>query len=292
MHPVLATFSIGGTQVVLRSYGTFYVLAWVVAIALATCIAWRRGFSWWRALLTFAIGLAVGIAGARLFDLVVDWGEYSHDFSRIYSFSFTGFALDGGLILAVVTAALLARLFRLPLWRLADGAVPALAAGIVLMRIGCLLNGCCFGTVTSLPWGVTYPPGSQAWAWQVATGRTGLLGFVGMVRPVHPTQVYEMIAATVLCGLAVWLPRRGRSSSASRMAPGVPFLVFALGFTLFRLANYFLRVHLPTTALPLWFYPSLYAVMGIVVATVLAWRISLFVGIAAAGRDRETADVG
>jgi hypothetical protein len=76
------------------------------------------------------------------------------------------------------------------------------------------------------------------------------------------------------------------------MAPGVPFLVFALGFTLFRLANYFLRVHLPTTALPLWFYPSLYAVMGIVVATVLAWRISLFVGIAAAGRDRETADVG
>ena len=275
MHPVLATFSIGGTHVVLRAYSTFYVLAWVVAIALATVIAWRRGFSWWRSLLTFAIGLAVGIAGARVFDLAVNWGEYAHDFSRIYSFSFTGFALDGGLILAVITSAMLARAFRLPLWRLADSAVPALAAGIVLMRTGCLLNGCCFGTMTSLPWGVTYPSGSQAWAWEVATGRTGILGFAGLVKPVHPTQVYEMIAAVALGGLAVWLSRRGRPSSPSWMAPGVPFLAFALGFTLFRLANYFLRAHLPTVTVPYWFYPSLDAMIGVIVAIVLAWRMSL-----------------
>ncbi len=210
MHPVLATFSIGGAQVVLRSYGTFYTLAWVVAIALATVIAWRRGFCWWRALLTFTVGLAVGIVGSRLFDLAVSSGDYAQNPSRFYSLQFTGFALDGGLILAVITAALLALLLRLPLWRLADGAVPAVAAGIVLMRAGCLLNGCCFGTVTSLPWGVTYPAGSQAWAWQTVTGRSGLLGFAGLVKPVHPTQVYEMIAAVVLCTLAVWLLRRSR----------------------------------------------------------------------------------
>jgi phosphatidylglycerol---prolipoprotein diacylglyceryl transferase len=291
MHPVLATFSVGGTKVVLPAYGTFYTLAWVVAVALATVIAWRRGFSWWRALLTFAIGLAVGIAGSRLFDLVVNWGAYAQHPGTIYAFKFTGFALDGGLILAVVASAVLARHFRLPLWRLADGTVPAVAAGIVLMRIGCLLNGCCFGTVTSLPWGVTYPAGSQAWAWEVATGRSGLLGFAGLVKPVHPTQVYEMIAAVVLCGLTVWLLRRGRPLGPTQIASGVPFLVFALGFTLFRLGNYFLRVHLPGASMPPWFYPSLYAVISVVVGAMLAWRVSLSRRINATDEGPGTADV-
>lgn len=274
MHPILATFSIGGTRIVLRSYGTFYVLAWATAIGLATVIAARRGSPWWRALLTFAVALALGIVGSRLFDLAVDWGAYSRQPARIYSLSLSGFALDGGLILAVVSAALLARLFRLPLWHLADGTVPAVAAGIVLMRVGCLLNGCCYGIVTSLPWGITYPAGSQAWAWEVGTGRTGLLGFMGMVKPVHPTQVYEMIAAVMFCGLAMWLLHRGHRRGSRRLPSGVAFLVFALGFTLFRLGNYFLRAHPPTGAPPPWLYPTLYAVLAVLIAGILAWRVS------------------
>lgn len=275
MHPVLATFSIGGTEVVLRAYGTFYTLAWVVAVALATVIAWRRGFSWWRALVTFAGALAVGIIGARLLDVAVNWGYYAEDPSRIYGFAFRGFALYGGLILALVAGALLARAFRLPLWRLADGAVPALVAGIVLMRTGCFLNGCCFGTVTSLPWGVTYPVGSPAWAWEVATGQTGILGFAGLVKPVHPTQLYEMIAAVVLGSFSVWLLRRRDKSGAPRGPSGVPFLAFALGFTLFRLGNNFLRARLLTIATPVWFYPVLYTVIGVGLAGLIVWRVRL-----------------
>jgi phosphatidylglycerol:prolipoprotein diacylglycerol transferase len=273
MHPVLATLSIGGSELVLRSYATFYSLAWIVAVVLATLVARRRGISWWRALVVFAAGLVVGIAGARLLDLVVNWGQYAHDSTRIYSFGFTGFALDGGLVLAVGAAALLAGAFRLPLWRMADSAIPGIAAGIVLMRVGCLLNGCCFGTVTSLPWGITYPPGSQAWAWESTTGQTGVLGLAGLVEPVHPTQVYEMIAAVLLATGALWLSRRGRSRRGWGET-GVPFLAFALGFTLFRMANYFLRARLPSATVPLWFYPALYAAISLLVAGVLIRRLS------------------
>jgi phosphatidylglycerol:prolipoprotein diacylglycerol transferase len=282
MHPILATFSSGGTEVVLRAYGTFYTLAWVAAVALATVIAWRRGFSWWRALVTFAAALAVGVVGARMLDLAVNWGYYAEDPGRVYDLGFRGFALYGGLILALVTGALLARAFRLPLWRLADGSVPALALGIVLMRTGCFLNGCCFGTVTSLPWGVTFPAGSPAWAWQIASGETGLLGFAGLVDPVHPTQLYEMAAAIVLGGLSVWLllrrNRRGRSRSADaapQTPSGVPFLAFALGFTLFRLGDHFLRAQLPTVSTPVWFYPVLYVLVCVGVTALLIWRIRL-----------------
>jgi phosphatidylglycerol:prolipoprotein diacylglycerol transferase len=275
VHPILATFSIGGAEVVLRAYGTFYTLAWVVAVTLATVIAWRRGFSWWRALVTFVGALVVGIVGARLLDVAVNWGYYAVDPSRIYGFAFRGFALYGGLILALVAGALLARAFRLSLWRLADGAVPALVAGIVLMRTGCFLNGCCFGTVTSLPWGVTYPVGSPAWAWEVATGKTGILGFAGLVKPVHPTQLYEMIAAVVLGSFSVWLLRRRDKSGALRGPSGVPFLAFALGFTLFRLGNNFLRARLLTIATPVWFYPVLYAVICVGLAGLIVWRVRL-----------------
>ncbi len=275
MHPILATFSIGGTEVVLRAYSTFYVLAWIVAIVLATVVARHRGVSWWRALTTFAVALLVGIIGARLLDLAVNWGYYSEDLTRIYSAGFQGFSLYGGLILALLAGALLSRAFRLPLWHLADSTVPALAAGIVLMRTGCFLNGCCFGTVTSLPWGVTFPMGSSAWAQQVLTGEGGVLGFAGATKPVHPTQLYEMIAALVLFGLALWLLRRRDSTGTPRTSPGLPFLVFALGFTLFRLGDHFLRARLMTFTLPQWFYPVLYSLIVVGVFGLILWRLRL-----------------
>jgi phosphatidylglycerol:prolipoprotein diacylglycerol transferase len=273
MHPVLLSFHLAGAEVVLGAYSTFYVLAWVVAVAFGTVVAWRRGFSWWRVLVTFAVALAVGVIGARLLDLGVNWGYYSEDFSRAYSLGLRGFSLYGGLALALATGLLLSRVFRLPLWRLADSAVPALAAGIVLMRIGCFLNGCCFGTITSLPWGVTYPSGSAAWAHQLATGKTGLLGFAGAVRPVHPTQLYELIAALVFGAVAIWLLRRRDGQGAPLTPSGVPFLAFALGFTLFRLGNNFLRAQLPTIATPAWFYPAFYLVICAGVTALLVWRL-------------------
>jgi phosphatidylglycerol---prolipoprotein diacylglyceryl transferase len=273
MNPILAQFNVGDNSVVLQAYSTFYVLACIVAVASGTVIAWRRGASWWRALATFGGALAVGIVGARLFDLGIAWRYYAEDPSRIYALQFRGFSLYGGLILALAAGAVLSRALHLPLWRLADGAVPALTAGIVLMRTGCFLNGCCFGTVTSLPWGVTYPVGSPAWVQQLATGKTGLLGFAGAIKPVHPTQIYEMIAALALCGLTMWLLLRRKSFRARRTPSGVPFLVFALGFTLFRFGDNYLRVRLPTIAAPVWFYPVLYLTISAGVAGLIVWRL-------------------
>jgi phosphatidylglycerol---prolipoprotein diacylglyceryl transferase len=321
MHPVLLTFQVGAAQVVLGSYSTFYVVAWVVALALGTVVAWRRGLPWWRALVYYLVVLVIGIAGARLLDVATDWGAYRDDPSLAYALGFRGFSLYGGLVVAVVAGIVLARPFNLPLWRVADSAVPAVAVGIVLMRTGCFLNGCCFGTATSLPWGVTFPSGSPAWAYQAATGESGILGFAGFVLPVHPTQIYEMMAAVMFGGVAMCLmlrrrraplgggapPRRaaagppappplpgtpGRAAMAEGIPPiapapsaaasirktgaavpaGVPFLIFILAFTLFRLGEYYLRP-LPLTATgPAWFYPVLYALIVAGVAGTIVWR--------------------
>jgi phosphatidylglycerol---prolipoprotein diacylglyceryl transferase len=287
MHPVLLTLHFGSTEVVLGSYSTFYALAWVVALALGTVIAFRRGLPWRRALLLYAVALVIGIMGARLLDVATNWGAYAEDPGLAYSPGFRGFSLYGGLVLAIGAGALLSRPLRLPLWRLADSAVPAMAAALVLMRTGCYLRGCCFGTVTSVPWGVTFPTGSPAWTYQLASGQSGVLGFTGLVRPVHPTQIYELIAALVFCGVALWLmPRRrsaggappagsgaaGNAKGLRRSVDGLPFLVFILGFTLFRVAEYYLRPRPLTATGPGWFYPALYSVIIVGVAAVLVWR--------------------
>lgn len=257
----------------IQAYGTFMVLAWIAVLALGTLVAWRRGSSWWRVLSTLAIALVAAVIGARLFDLVVNWSFYSEDFSRIYSPGFHGFALYGGLIFAAAAAYGASRALGLSSWHLADSAVPAVTLGIVLMRTGCFLNGCCFGKPTSLPWGVTYPAGSAAWAEQLASGKSGVLGFAGAVQPVHPTQFYEAAAAVFFCLLALGVLTRRQRGPRLRLPPGVVFMIFALGFTLFRLANDFLRAQSPGNAMLLWFNPAIHMVVAAGIAGALFWRL-------------------
>lgn len=266
MRAELIRLTLGGSEHVLRAYGTFYALAFVLSPLLAAWVASRRGPGGRRALMVYAGALASGILGARALDLFVAGGLYAEDPSRIWGLSFTGFSLYGGLVLATLAAIALARALRQPVWRLADSAVPGLVLGLVLMRVGCFLNGCCFGRITDLPWGVVYPAGSPAWTHQLTTGAGGVLGtLLGTVRPVHPTQLYEM-AGALACGAAAWWLMRRRAPD------GVPFLAFALGFTLVRLGNHFLRAWTNTITAPPWFYPAFYVTLALVIAAVLGWR--------------------
>ena len=296
MRQELLRLTLGESVCVLRAYSTFYTLAFVLSPLVAAWVASRRGLSGRRALTVYAGALASGIVGARALDLFVAWRLYAEDPSRIWGLSFTGFSLYGGLVLATAAGIALSHLVRQPVWPLADSAVPGLVLGLVLMRVGCFLNGCCFGEITTLPWGVTFPPGTPAWTHQLATGAGGVLGtLLGRVRPVHPTQLYEMAGTLVAGSLALALMRRrglrarslaewaaagavgatGVDSTAPgvRVTDGVPFLAFALGFTLVRLGNHFLRAQTNTITAPEWFYPVFYVALAVVIASALVWRL-------------------
>lgn len=270
MRPILFRIPISGAEIAVGSYSTFYLLAWVIGPLVGAWFAARRGVGWQRVLLVYYGALAAGIAGARLLDLFVAGAFYADQPARAWALSFQGFSLYGGLVTACVAAIALARAVRLPVWRLADSSVPGIVTGIVLMRVGCLLRGCCYGEITTLPWGVTYPVGSMPWAQQVTQGAVGLLGSLtgaAAMRPVHPTQLYEVLGALLAGAFALWLMRRG-------VADGVAFLAFAGGFTAVRLANGFLRVRQDVITAPAWFYPVLYVAMIVVLGGLTAWRLA------------------
>jgi phosphatidylglycerol---prolipoprotein diacylglyceryl transferase len=263
--PVLAAFQLGAATITLRAYSTFLVLAAVVALALATRGAVRLGVPRRRALTGYALAIVAGLAGARLLDVVLDWSAYAADPGRITALEFRGFALYGGIAVGLLVALAAARAWGVSAWSLADAAVPAVAAGIAIMRVGCFLNGCCAGIATTLPWGVVFPARSVGFDVQLLEG-TGLFAVSEASVPVHPTQLYEAGAALACGVLAALLVRRGAPS-------GVPALTFAATFTLFRAGNQLLRVTGPTTSVPE-LLPAIYLVVGIVLAGVLAsrWR--------------------
>ena len=72
---------------------------------------------------------------------------------------------------------------------------PTVGLGIGLGRIGCFLNGCCFGTPTDLPWGVTFPEGS-------------IPDYIFHNQAIHPAQLYSS-----LYGFALFFLRRAKRLS-------------------------------------------------------------------------------
>jgi phosphatidylglycerol:prolipoprotein diacylglycerol transferase len=132
-------------------------------------------------------------------------------------------------VTGVVVGLLAARRMGLPMWTVADALTPSLALGTSLGRVGCYLNGCCYGRPTRLPWGVSFPPDSFA----------GLE--FGNAR-IHPSQLYFALAGLVLFGIC-WALRKRLT------VPGVLFWTFLSLFALVRIPLDLTRAYEPEAML-------------------------------------------
>ena len=183
MHPVL--FRILGKEI--YSYGAMAALGQLAAILTWQWLDRREdrppGFA---ADLGFWL-MVSGIVGSRVTYVMANWSYYRSAPLEIIRIDQGGLIFYGGLILGATALALWARHHRLPLWHAADFAIPGLAIGHALGRIGCFLNGCCYGRPAGEAWcGIAYPPACEP-------GRL----FPGV--PLFPVQLIESA-----CLLAIW----------------------------------------------------------------------------------------
>lgn len=152
--------------------------------------------------------LIVGaILGARILYVATYWQDSfaGQSIWEIFKVWHGGLVYYGGLIGASLSCILYIRLKKLPLWKVADVIAPSIALGYVFGRIGCLLNGCCYGKICNLPWAIRFPNQSFAWQQQYLAG---LVGKNSPSLPVHPTEIYDALLNLVTyLGLA-WLFRR------------------------------------------------------------------------------------
>lgn len=150
------------------------------------------------------------IVGARLAYVANHLDRYRSDPLGALEVWEGGLSLLGGLVAAVVIGAIAARRHDLPVIRLLDLAVPAIAVGIAVGRIGDLVIADHLGKPTKLFFGYACPA--------VDTG-TPCVAEVG--EAVHQTALYDMVAAALVALVLFRLRRRGLPSGALALSFGV-----------------------------------------------------------------------
>ncbi|MGD9496054.1 MAG: prolipoprotein diacylglyceryl transferase [Armatimonadota bacterium] len=172
-----------------RSYGVMMLLAFFAALAWMHLDRERYGFTGAQALQSGLLGFAGGILGGRLGYVLLNWSEYSSDLPAVMDLWRGGMSWHGGLAGGLLVLLLGAHVMGVSFARVFDLAAPGVAVGYAIARVGCFLNGCCYGHPTDVPWAVVFPQTGPNSAPPV---------------PVHPTQLYD-VAGTLLFTLPMLL---------------------------------------------------------------------------------------
>jgi len=180
------------------SYGVCVAAAFLVSLATA---AWSLKRYGWKPEVAYDIGiyaLLAAIAGSRLLYIIEDPGEFlafPWDAFKVWR---GGLSYHGGLIAAALAGIVYLRSHRLRVAEGFDLLIPSVALGHAVGRIGCFLNGCCFGKPTDSAWAVTFRN-------PIAQRTVG----TPLDVPVHPTQLYESLAEFgIFIALVLYLPRK------------------------------------------------------------------------------------
>ena len=156
--------------------------------------------------------LVLGIIGARIFYCVQFHRYYADDWFKVFRIDQGGLVFYGGFILAFIGVVIYTLKNKLDTVRVLDVFAPAMAAAHGFGRIGCFLNGCCFGRDTNAWWGIRPPVGS-------------LLEYKAGSDPLHPVQLLEAGENFLLCALYCYLlrkyPKRGLVMSLYLLIYGV-----------------------------------------------------------------------
>ncbi|MCL4215454.1 MAG: prolipoprotein diacylglyceryl transferase [Candidatus Hydrogenedentes bacterium] len=174
---------IGGYTV--HAYAAAIVLAFVVCSLMGLRDAARyRGL--YGSPLFCVIVLLAALMGAR-FAALWQMGAY-REFWRALILWDSGMVFYGGLVGGVLAGLIYVLIRKFPPLQVADVAAPYMALGEMFGRIGCFLNGCCWGKVSALPWAMGFPRASYPFRHQVQEHM--LVVDADASLPVHPTQLY------------------------------------------------------------------------------------------------------
>ena len=201
----------------------------MVALAILSIVLWllwrvKRGakLSNDTVLVAALVGIPSGVVVSKLLHVIDMWDYYIQNPGLIVSAG--GLTAYGAILGAALGIWIYSRFSNLNFGYFADLVAPAVVlAQAVIGRIGCTINGCCYGLETSLPWGVVYThPDSLA-----------PLGVA-----IHPTQVYEIIFGLVVFVVLIKLRERFKPE-------GSLFLIYLTLYALWRVGMDFLRPGTP-----------------------------------------------
>lgn len=169
-------------------FDLFYLAAFLFATVFMLWEGYKRKIHWVSWLLVLAFTRLAFIVGTKIISYTPS--DWSYAFTHMELAPTSHKVIIGGFILGIGAFLSTIRLFRIPIGSL-DALAIAVPFSIAIQRIGCFILGCCFGTVTDLPWGVHYGFGTYAHFHQFSEGLIQANALSSL--PVHPFQLYEAL---------------------------------------------------------------------------------------------------
>jgi len=164
------------------------------------------------------VGIPAGLLGSKVYDVLEKWDLFVLSPYELF-FRIPGQGWYGAFLFGGIAIALTLRMMRLPVLGTFDLAAPIIPLGHALGRLGCFLSGCCHGIPSTAPWALSFPGGQYP-----------------ADVPVHPTQLYEMLA--YLCiSIFLWKLRD------KEMPDGVRFGLYLVLSGLARFVTEFYRLN-------------------------------------------------
>ena len=216
IDPVL--FEIGSHEV--RWYGVMVALAVLVGVAVPTLLARREslGGITQNQILSLTIwAVPGGIIGARLIHVFDEWSYFADHPGDIIGGE--GMGIFGAILGGTLAGVIYAKIKGIPIGHLCDICAFGLILAQAVGRIGCTLNGCCYGTPTDLPWGTVW---------------THVDSYGPALEAVHPTQLYELLFDLAVFAF-LWFIRKRISP------PGALYLIYISIYSAGRFLISFLR---------------------------------------------------
>ena len=224
MHPILFKFG----PLTLYTYGAMLVAAFTVALWTVRRI--HRALPEDLRPLTSdqladlaCVALLGGIAGARLFFIILHLDFFASDPQYILALWQGGLVWYGGMVGSMSAGWIYARLHKAPALPLLDLFAPVIALSHAVGRVGCFLNGCCYGEITNAWYGVRMP---------------------GEPNPLVPVQLFEAVGLVFLYIALRALQRPG----TLRRFPGRVFGCYLAGYATLR----FILERYRGDQLPIW----------------------------------------
>jgi phosphatidylglycerol:prolipoprotein diacylglycerol transferase len=282
MHPELFKIPFIGLHI--NSYGLMMVVGFIAAVSLIRYLSREITPDPQLITNAALYSLIAGVVGARLFYVVHHFENLDEGLLSIAAIWRGGLELYGAVLLAVPVIFFYLLYHKLPARYYLDILAIGLMLALALGRIGCFMRSCCFGKPTTLPWAVRFPYGSDVYYSQVypdtqrnrlephlklpdeffhyyeSNDKTfyGLKSYEDLTEqqkdmvkngkyrclPVHPTQLYSLANAAVLCLILYLFWRRsqnaGRPDSSDKLF-AKPGCTFSLMFILYGITRFFIE---------------------------------------------------
>lgn len=199
------------------------------------------------------VGMVLGIIGTRAVYVALHWNLFRDAPIEAFQIWTGGLSFIGGPLFGFAWAWWYCRRHNLSFAAVGDLAAPAFALAYSIGRIGCFLNGCCYGRACSLPWAVRFDADGLGHAF---------------TPPSHPTQLYASAMSLVIFGILHRMRKKPHRD-------GQILLAYATLYAAYRFINDFFRAGASSRFVFGWLTEGqLAALIAVPVLAFIWWRMA------------------